>query len=136
MLFRGWVTRFPERDCPEPFTSRLWIVPLTPPDRLRRTGRLFGTSIWFVVVALLALLAGLGLAGAITESGAEDNRAPAGRIVFAALALCAALLALTLCIQRLRGEPIRALAWEVLVTATAAMLIVLSAAVDIASGPL
>ncbi len=137
----GLVDRFPcrnqpQRDCADPFTSGLWIVPLSPPGRLRQTGRLFGTSIWFVVVALLALLASLGLAGAIAQSGAEDNRAPAGRIAFAALALCAASLALILCIQRLRGKRIRTFAWEVVVTATAAMLIVLSAVVDIASGPL
>jgi drug/metabolite transporter (DMT)-like permease len=66
---------------------------------------LVGYWSWLLATALVAAIAGLGLAGTIAIAGSEENRAPAANIIIAALALCAALAALRSPIQRLRGRP-------------------------------
>ena len=65
---------------------------------------LVGYWTWLLATALIAALAGLGLAGTIAIAGSEENRAPAANIIIGALALCAGLAALRSPVQRLRGR--------------------------------
>jgi hypothetical protein len=69
---------------------------------LRR--QLVGYWSWLLATALLAAIAGLGLAETIAIAGSEENRAPAANIIIAALALCAGLAAIRYPVQRLRGR--------------------------------
>ena len=66
--------------------------------------QLVGYWSWLLATALVAAIAGFGLAGTIAIAGSEENRAPAANIIIAALALCAGLAALRSPIQRLRGR--------------------------------
>jgi hypothetical protein len=69
-----------------------------------RRRRLVGYWSWLVATALVAAIAGFGLAGTIAIAGSEENRAPAANIIIAALALCAGLAALRSPVQRLLGR--------------------------------
>lgn len=66
--------------------------------------QLVGHWTWLLAAALIAAIAGLGLAGTIVIAGSEENRAPAANIIIGALALCAGLAALRAPVQRLRGR--------------------------------
>jgi len=94
---------------------------------------------WLAFVSLLALLAAAELVSGIVHSAydAHENRAPAARIVLAALTLTASLLAATAVFQRLRGgkHPLR-LGGSIAVTVLAVLLLLLLGLADIASGPL
>jgi hypothetical protein len=113
-------------------------VTTTSPHSFRQTARLVASSVWLLVVTVLALLASVGLVGAVIESGydPQENRAPVARIVVAVLACCAALPALALAAQRLLGKTNRSFALEAALALAAALLIFLLAIVEIASGPL
>jgi uncharacterized membrane protein YhaH (DUF805 family) len=66
--------------------------------------QLVGYWSWLIATALVAAIAGLGLAGTIAIAGSEENRAPAANIIIAVLALGAGLAALRSPVQRLRGR--------------------------------
>ena len=108
-------------------------------DLARRILRSLGYSAWVTASSVLALLAGVGFIGSVSEPSYDShtNRAPEGRIAIAALALAVALSATWTVMRRLRGKPGRVgLGAGLMLTATAAMLILLLIVVDIASGPL
>ena len=108
-------------------------------DLARRILRSLGYSVWVTASCVLALLAGVGFIGSVSESSydAHTNRAPEGRIAIAALALVIALSAIWTAIRRLRGKPGRVgLGAGLMLTATAALLILLLIVVELASGPL
>src|SRR4029077_11585896 len=70
-----------------PNASRSPSVGVVPSvDLARRIFRSLGYATWLTVSNVVALLTGLGLLGAcINSTYSEENRAPAGRIVVAAI---------------------------------------------------
>jgi hypothetical protein len=103
----------------------------------RRILRRIGYSGWALVSAVLVFLAGASLIAAIGESSSEDNRAPAGRIVIAALATVSALTAAYVVARHVRGRRIRiGVAGGLLLTWTTVLLLFALFVVDIVSGPL
>jgi hypothetical protein len=113
-------------------------VPQTRRHSVRHAGQLLAYSVWLIAVALLAALAGVSLVDAIIHSSYDphENRAPAGRIVIAALAFGTGLVACAFAVQRLRGKPRSSFVADAALTTTTALLIVVLAIVEIASGPL
>ena len=104
----------------------------------RRVLRRLGYSGWLLVSAVLAIIAGAGLVGAVSESSySEENRSPEARIVIAAIAFSVASVALAVAIRHLRGKPgrlglVRGLSLNVLTM----LLIFLLIVVSLLSGPL
>jgi hypothetical protein len=106
---------------------------------MRRRWQLFGYSAWVLFSALLVLIAGVGVVGATVHSSYDphENRAPAGRIVIAALALVVAVAAAGVAIQRLRGTNGKlGLGGGLALTCATVLLLFLLGLVEIASGPL
>jgi hypothetical protein len=108
-------------------------------DFARRLLRRLGYSGWVLLSVVLALIAGAGLADAITHPTYDphENRAPEARIALAAVALAVGLAAVSVPVQRLRGKHGRVgLTAGLILTLTTLLLIFLLVIVDIASGPL
>jgi hypothetical protein len=106
-------------------------MPLASSDMrpVRRPWQLLGYSACVLLSTLLALIAGIYLLDVLVHAGydSQENRAPAARIVVAAVALVVALAAETVAIRRLRGTEGKAGlgAWLALTGATVLLLFLL-----------
>jgi hypothetical protein len=99
--------------------------------------RRIGYLAWALLAVLLALIAAWGLVNAIMNSGSTENRAPAGRIVLAAITLAVALVAASAVLGRLRGTDGRiGLVAGLALTGATIVLLFLLALGELASGPL
>jgi peptidoglycan biosynthesis protein MviN/MurJ (putative lipid II flippase) len=99
--------------------------------------RLLGYCTWLLATVLLAFVAGVIVTASIVHSGYDphEDRAPAARIVVAAMALCAGLSAFGSAAQRVRGRRGLSGFAEVILTTSTLMLVLLWGAVALATGP-